>query len=167
MGQAEEITAELLVRPIVSSVLLGLIFATGYSFLKGDRSYSEKFRANFFPALGFAFPITLVGYVTGNLTGASRSPAVGNVIPAVLALLGGLNIYFFGSESKNKAIVGFCVSIFVLVFFYGLWGGVVNRENGRISRFLLLSEQERIIKAYRENRNMPAEPPDWLLKNDP
>jgi hypothetical protein len=149
-------------KPVVFSALLGFILAFGYS-LQGNGRYRDKLKKNILPALGYAIPVGLVAYISGYLTGISRSPAVGSTVPAVLALLGGLNIYFFGSDSPNRAVVGYSLFVFSVLFFYAVWGGVDDREFGRVDRFIQLSEQERTIRNYRQNRGLPPDPASWIL----
>ena len=166
IGEAEIIFLGLIIKPLLIGAVAGIVLAACYSLQAGEKTYREKLRLNLLPALGYSIPIILVAYVAGYLTGISRSAAVGTVVPAVLALMGGLNIYFFGVEAKNRNLVGYCVFVFALMFFYGVWGGVIDREVGRVGRFINLAEQERTIRTYRENRDLPPEPPAWILGGD-
>ncbi len=165
-GDAEIITLNATIRPLVLGVVFGLLLALAKS-LPGRRAFGKRFSSCVLPALGYAIPVALLAYIAGYLTGISRSAAVGSTVPAVLALIGGLNIYFFGTKSRQKAVVAYSIFVFAFVFFYGVWGGVVNREAGRVGRMIELAEQERAIRAYRVNRDMPAEPPAWMLGSDP
>jgi hypothetical protein len=163
-GQAEITFLTIVVRPIVIGAIFGIIVAlVRSSFEDGEHSYKNKVMSNIFPAIGYSIPVVCIGYIAGYLTGISRSPAVGSIVPAVLVLIGGLNIYFFGIDSKNRVLVGYCIFVFSLTFFYGVWGGVVDRENGRLGRLLSISEQEKNVRTYRENRGLPAEIPSWIL----
>ena len=167
-GQAEELTLEALIRPAVAGGVAGIALALAYSLYGAKESYCERLKANIAVALGFSIPVALIAYVAGYLAGVSRAPAVGTIVPAVLALFGGLNIYFFGTESPYRALVGFSVSVFPVMFLYGVWGGVLDRENGRVGRLINLSEQEKSIRIYRENRDLPADFPAWMFgTNDP
>jgi hypothetical protein len=161
--QAEWLFLGVAIKPFLIGVVAGLLLALTYSLLPGEQSYWNKLRANVPPSLGYAVPTAFIGYVAGYLTAISRSPAVGSVVPAVLALLGGLNIYFFGVDSKNRALVGYSIFVFSLVFFYGIWAGAVDREVGRVGRLINLSEQEKRVRTYRENRDLPPEIPSWIL----
>lgn len=165
-GEIDRLIIGLIAKPLLVGAVAGLIFAVIYSLQAGDATYPEKLRRNLLPAIGYSIPTTLVAFIAGYLTGISRAPAVGNVVPAVLAMIGGLNIYFFGIETKNRVLVGYSVFIFSLLFFYGVWGGVLDREIGRVGRFINLSEQERTIRTYRENRDLPPDPPAWILGGD-
>src|SRR4051794_2506403 len=114
-GKPGPIFIDLAVAAIIIGSILGAGFALAFSLAGGEQSYLNKLKRNMPPALGFSIPIVLVALVAGYLTGSSRSPVVGTIIPAVLALFGGLNVYFFGIESKNRAIVGYSIFIFTLI----------------------------------------------------
>jgi hypothetical protein len=165
-GEVDKLIAGLLAKPILIGVFGGVILALAYSLQPGEGTYLHRLRRNILPGVGYSLPTTLIAFTAGYLTGISRAPAVGNVIPAVLALIGGLNIYLFGIEAKNRALVGYSVFLFSLVFFYGVWGGVLDREIGRVGRFVNLANQERTIRTYRQNRDLPADPPQWMLGGD-
>jgi hypothetical protein len=160
--QSEEVTLSLLARPILVGAIAGLVLALLFS-SAGKGEYWNRVRRNILPCLGYAIPTSVVAYIAGYLTGVSRASAVGSVLPAVLALIGGLNIYFFGTENRNRALVGYSVFVFAVVFFYGIWGAVIHREGGRVGRFISLSEQEKAIRNYRENRGLSPDVPGWLL----
>jgi hypothetical protein len=53
----------------------------------------------------FTFPISLIAYIAGYLSTMNRTAAVGTVLPAILALIGGLNIYVFGADTKYRNLV--------------------------------------------------------------
>jgi hypothetical protein len=54
----------------------------------------------FLTTLAFA----ILGMITGNITGLSRDPAVGVVIPAVLTLVSGLLVYLISTKGAAKQI---------------------------------------------------------------
>ena len=54
-------------------------------------------------------------------------------------------------------------SVFSVLFFYGVWGGVIHREEGRVGRLITLSEQEKTIRTYRQNRDLPQDIPAWIM----
>jgi hypothetical protein len=164
---AEVAFIQLLISPLLIGACLGIVFALTFSLVNRERSYWDKLKQNFLPAIGFSIPIVLVGYVAGYFTGISRSPVVGAIVPSFLALIGGLNIYLFGVDTKNKALVGYCVFIFVIALLYGTQFGGEAREIGRAARLIYLSEQEKQIRAYRVNRGLPEEPPSWIIGSEP
>jgi hypothetical protein len=162
-GAVDKLVIGLLIKPLLVGLLGGILLALAYSLQAGEGTIFERFRRNILPGIGYSLPTVIVAFIAGYLTGISRAPAVGNVIPAVLALIGGLNIYLFGVEARNRALVGYSVFLFSLVFFYGVWGGVLDREGGRVGRFIDLADQERTIRNYRLNRDLPPDPPQWIL----
>ncbi len=161
LGRALATLVEVAVAPIVIGVCFGVIYALLYSLNPGESTYADRVKRNALPAILFSIPTVLVAYVAGYLTGISRAPAVGNLVPAVLVLIGGLNIYL--TDRKNIALVGYSVFIFTLVLFFGFEVGVIDREIGRVARLVSLSDQEKLVRNYRENRELPSDPPAWIL----
>jgi uncharacterized membrane protein (UPF0136 family) len=156
-----------ILRPIVVGTIAGIVFALAFSLQNRTISYWAKLAKNIPAGVGLALPVSLVGFIAGYLTGVSRSPAVGTVVPAVLTLIGGLNIYLFGVEVKNRIAVGFCITLFSIILFHGIQTGSYDREFGREARMVNLSDQERRIRLYRENRDLPADPPAWITTGEP
>lgn len=112
--------------------------------------------------VGFGLPVCLIGYVTGYLSGLSRASVLGTVLPSVLALLGGVNIYVFGSESKYKLVVGYCVSVLLIALFIGVEVGAGNREFCRESRLRRASQEEFRIRAFRNALGLPPDIAPWM-----
>ncbi|MGC2074992.1 MAG: hypothetical protein WA728_02960 [Xanthobacteraceae bacterium] len=108
-------------------------------------------------------PISLIGFLIGFMTGLSREPAVGNVLPAVLTLIGGLIIYVFGTQSDFKVLVGYCVSLLVCSLFYGLENGSFVREGYREPHLNALFEEEARLRNQRQLLNLPTDPPAWIV----
>jgi uncharacterized membrane protein len=83
---------------------------------------------------------SMLGIVTGYLTGFSREPAVGAVLPAVLSLLGGLTVFVVGKSRENRGMVSLTMFVFSLMLLLGSsWGAVmrdVAEEYERSERFL-------------------------------
>lgn len=67
----------------------------------------------------------VLGIVTGNVTGLSRDPAVGTVIPAVLSLVGGVFVFLVGTKglARQYLVAGgiICLSLNLVIGIY--WGG--------------------------------------------
>jgi hypothetical protein len=82
-------------------------------------------------AVGFA--MSLLGMVTGFLTGISRAPAIGTVLPAVLSLIAGLLLFIIGreSDSEKRTLVASCVAALTLNLLVGTLWGSVSRESTR------------------------------------
>jgi hypothetical protein len=97
----------------------------------------------------------------------SRTTAVGTVLPAVLALIGGLNIYVFGTDIKYRNLVCYCVCIFAVMLFYGSQYGAHLREMDREFRLRQLAGQELRIKTLRRNLGLPGDFPQWIVSSEP
>src|SRR4029453_3544566 len=70
------------------------------------------------------FSFSLLGFVTGQIMGQSREPAVMGVLPAVLTLLGGIAIYLVGAKGlQTQALVAAMVSCFALALLTGVHFG--------------------------------------------
>lgn len=109
----------------------------------------------------FTIPVGLIGFSTGLLTGLSRTSAVGSVLPATLALIGGLNIYVFGTDNKFKIVVGYCVCVFCFMLFLGMQTGAFEREAQRERYLIFRAQQEARILAVRRNLGLPESAPNW------
>jgi hypothetical protein len=113
--------------------------------------------------LAFGVPVGLLAFSSGFLTGLSRAPAVGSVMPAALALVGGLNIYAFGTETKYKVVIGYCVIVFVCLLFVGMEAGASQREGQREQSLIDLSQKEFRIRNVRKNLDLPPDMPSWII----
>lgn len=70
---------------------------------------------------------SILGMVTGYLTGFSRESAVGAVLPAVLSLMGGLMIFLVGKSKESRAIVSISMIVFSFTLLLGTgWGAVMR-----------------------------------------
>ncbi len=117
--------------------------------------------------LAFTVPVALAAYVSGYLATMSRTTAVGNVLPAVLALLGGLNVYVFGTDTRHRVLVGYCSASFVIMLFYGTQVGAHLREATREDRLRALSEQELRVREYRRDLGLEDVFPNWVVTAEP
>lgn len=122
-------------------------------------------------AVGYSLPIVLLAFVAGYLTGISRSPAVGTVVPAVLTFVAALNVWVIavrgsGTVAENKIAVGYSVFLFAFTFFYGVQTGAYSREYDNESRLKALAQQELRIRKEREVLGLPPNPPAWLWSLD-
>jgi hypothetical protein len=74
--------------------------------------------------LSVVFALSLLGLVTGQVTGFSRVSAVGTVLPAVLGLLGGLMLYLIGTKGQRlqapvvMGVIGLTANLLVGIY----WG---------------------------------------------
>jgi hypothetical protein len=147
---------------VVLGLCMGAGFASLFSLFDSAQPYCQKWLANIWPALGYSVTVVTLGYCIGYLTASARSPDVGNLIPPIMTLIGGLSIYGFGIETKNKVIIGYCVFTFALVLLYGVHVGTDVRNTEELKRLISLSEIESQIRIYRENRSLPEDFPAWL-----
>src|SRR5215469_12188037 len=117
-------TLQILFLPVLYSLVAAFLFSLvaraifkGLPFLKVFGYYT-----------GFGVPVSLVAFSAGFLTGISRAPAVGTVLPAILTLVAGLGVYVFGTDNRYKVVVGYCVSILIVMLFVGMQTGAFQRE---------------------------------------
>jgi hypothetical protein len=157
-----------LIQPAVialaAALLLAIVVALHARFMATDGNPKKSFVAAFVLYSGVGLPIALIGYATGFLTGISRSAsAIGSLLPAVLALIGGVSVYAFGSDNKYRFVVGYCACLLIVCLFYGTQRGAFEREFFREARLRTMFEMERRLQNYRLNRNLPEKAADWLL----
>jgi hypothetical protein len=103
---------------------------------------------------------TMLGIVTGYLTGFSRQPAVGAVLPAALSFVGGLAVFLIGKESTNRTLVGACVFGFSLSLALGTgWGSVMRTYSEEYQRSEIYLKQqalsEVLIQEFRDSLGLP------------
>lgn len=60
------------------------------------------------------FGVGLIGACVGQISGLSRTPVAGTILPAVLTSIGGFGVYIFGNERATNRLVPTAVIIFVL-----------------------------------------------------
>ncbi len=73
-------------------------------------------------------PLGFTGLICGYLTGTSRTPAVGAVIPAALTLIGLLVVYLIGKDSHKALSAGMAVFLFSANLVVGSYIGSAARE---------------------------------------
>lgn len=150
-------------NPLAFAVLVSFVLASIYVTLGNRDAVWQDFVAILKTCLICSIPIAMLGYATGFLTGISRSPAVGTVIPGVLALVGGFAVYIFGTDNAGRGPVAFSIVILVVTLFYGVQSGGLEREIHRADRLKALFEVESRLTNYRKNKGLPDKAPDWLL----
>ncbi|MGH6663750.1 MAG: hypothetical protein ACREB2_02445 [Pseudolabrys sp.] len=167
MFKLEFIVFATFLRPLLMSIIIGVVFAFAYSILRCCQPLLRTIGINLAVILSYSIPISLVGYIIGYLTGDSRSPVVGSIVPSILTVIGGLSIYVFGTDNKYKTIIGYNVLVFVVMLFYGVTIGTNDRDGYRADRLINLSEQEQRVRTFRKNIGLPKEPPDWIVSGEP
>lgn len=73
------------------------------------------------------FGLATLGAVAGVAGGSSRVGVVGDVIPAALALAGGVSAYLFGVDRSKGLVASFCAAAFALSLGLGYATGAGNR----------------------------------------
>jgi hypothetical protein len=81
----------------------------------------------------------MLGIVTGYLTGFSREPVVGAVLPAVLSLFSGLAAFLIGRDKGNRIVVSLAVLAFAFSLVLSTGWGVVLRD---------IAEEHKVSKSY-------------------
>ena len=105
-------------------------------------------------------PLSLVGIVSGYLTGLSRAPAVTALVPGVLTLVGAFALYLVGKERDHGATVGVAVVSFSLSILIGATiGSDVRSASDAASNSLEylrhVSEDEFLLNLYRKGMGLP------------
>jgi hypothetical protein len=86
--------------------------------------YFRLTRKDFRLLLLVLLTFSLLGFVTGQIMGQSREPAVMAVLPAVLTLLGGIVVYLIGAKGiQTQAVVSSMVLCFAMALLIGVHFG--------------------------------------------
>lgn len=141
----------------ILNLFIGVLFSIFCKIVENGNSFLSVVCTYFF----YGIPISVTGYVTGLLTGLSSISTTSTVLPAALAFIGGINIYIFGADNKFKVVVGYCVTLFVIMLFIGIDNGAMERERGREEYLEMVSQREFRIRNFRENLGLPKDIPDW------
>lgn len=109
---------------------------------------------------------SMLGLVAGFLTGFSRSPAVGTVLPAVLSLVAGLAVFLMGKDAAIRLLVSLSVIIFSTSLLLGTSWGAVMRQTAEdytvsISTLKQRALDELEVREYREALGLP---PDAVVR---
>jgi hypothetical protein len=133
-----EVLCSLLLFSVVLSAALSLVLIMVTT--KTERR--KLFRAS----LLLLVTMSVLGAIIGYLTGISRAPAVGNVLPAALTLVGGLLLYMFGKESQGGRQQVAAVSTFALVIGLltgTLLGAEIRADDSLVTALALQQESAR------------------------
>ena len=63
--------------------------------------------------------LSLVGAAAGISGGMSRAPAVGDIIPAFLGLLGGVSMYLFSANTRRGTFASLCSAVLAISLVFG------------------------------------------------
>ncbi|MGD9851837.1 MAG: hypothetical protein AB7T38_11260 [Nitrospirales bacterium] len=147
-------------------LLIALFLSIGLTFL-GEKNTPQR-KDLFLVLLAFA----MLGIVTGYLTGFSRTPAIGAVVPAVLSLMGGLVVFLIGKNVESRSMICWAIFVFSFTLLVGSgWGAVMRgvhdnelmRQKSNLDEFLksedYLKKQAFIESQVNEFRNNLGLPP--------
>lgn len=114
--------------------------------------------------LVFLMAFSMLGIVTGYLTGLSRQPAVSAVLPAVLSLFGGLAVYLIGTDQSKRLAVSLAVLAFATSLVLATsWGAAIRGagEKYEISEAYLKQRAfiEKEVVDFRRELGLPEERP--------
>ena len=132
----------LVLFPLVASVAICLAFS------------AKPLRAS----VALVFALSLIGIVTGQITGLSRSGAVGDVLPAVLGLLGGVMIYLIGEHGVRlqgaviMAVVGLTINLVVGIYWAPI-RALVEGDPGIVAAAKVAEEDARYAAAIQKLLN--------------
>ena len=120
--------------------------------------YFRLARKDFRLLLLVLFAFSLLGFVTGQIMGQSREPAVMGVLPAVLTLLGGIAIYLVGAKGlQTQALVAAMVSSFALALLIGVHFGGRLRVDFEIQNAAYLDNQRHAVELQAEDHRFVVE----------
>lgn len=105
---------------LLVSIGLSVLIVGGASYLL---SKPQERKSLFVLICGLA----TLGAVAGVAGGTSRVGVVGDVIPAALALAGGVAAYLFGVDRSQGLVASFCAAAFALALGIGYATGAGNR----------------------------------------
>ncbi len=111
-------------RDLLPTPLFALIVATALSL---PSIISKKLSLAHFTVL---VAMSLLGATTGQLTGQSRDPAVGAVLPAVLGFIGGMGVYLLATQKPHtQQLVGVSIIAFSLTLLTcSFWGAKLRSD---------------------------------------
>jgi hypothetical protein len=135
-------------------VVSGVLSFLGALFIRTFRLARKDFRL----LLLVLFSFSLLGFVTGQIMGQSREPAVMGVLPAVLTLLGGIAIYLVGAKGlQTQALVAAMVSCFALALLTGVHFGGRLRVDFEIQNAAYLDNQRHAVELQAEDHRFVVE----------
>ena len=109
------------------------------------------------------FAFSMLGIVTGFLTGLSRTAAVGYVLPSVLSLVGGLAIFLIDKDPLKKLVISLLILVFSINLLVGAISGARSRsiaEEQKYSAKYLMREAmvEIKVREFRKKLSLPEWP---------
>lgn len=115
-------------RQSSSTVLVAFVLAIAVLFLSSIifRILPQQ-RQHAALGAGVAFVAAFIGFLTGHVTGNSRTAVVGDITPVLLAGVGGLFVLSLSHERINSFLAGTFVMAFGMTFFQGTVLGSYHR----------------------------------------
>lgn len=113
--------------------------------------------------ISISIPFLVLSYSIGFLSGISNQPNISAIIPAVLSFLGAIFALIAVKRPSAAMPLGFSVSVFSVAIIYALGVGAQLRESTKLDRLKYLSQQEKKIRLWRHNRDLPEDFPIWIL----
>jgi hypothetical protein len=76
------------------------------------------------------YAFALLGGLVGILVGASKTPVVGTILPAILTFVTALLAYLFGKENlaQWRPVIPFCIIVMLITALYGSFMGSSMRK---------------------------------------
>lgn len=150
---------ELLIKPFLIGAFAGWIFAFFHSRLNKDANAGLN-------DMLVVIPVVLIAYIAGYLTGISGSSAIGNLVPAALAFIGGVNAYILSTKSTFRSLTIFSIFMFAIILFYGVLDGGYDRIADLDAQLQAQAVRELHIRNLRQNMGLPADPPSWAAATE-
>jgi hypothetical protein len=159
--------------PFLDIIIVALLIGSfaGVAFGLAARLGRKNVGPSLISCVLVSIPVVMVAYIGGYMAGVAGSAAIGNLLPAVLALIGAFNVYLFGARTRNRPMSIYAIFLFAIILFYGINEGLyVNREGPYTEDYLAtradhmrkISNFELEIKNYRSNLGLQPDPPDWV-----
>lgn len=75
------------------------------------------------------FSIALIGALVGDLSGSSQESVAGQLVPAILTLIGVFSVYLFGKEHDQAGLINLAVLAFVLALSIAYSNGLIQKRD--------------------------------------
>ena len=152
----------------IEKTLTVTALAAGFSLLvffvlKATKAITGKEISNAFSLCLVAFVFGTLALVTGMITGASRSAAVGQILPAALGLIGAVALHVITKAEAEISVTATAVTAFSLLLLLGTVLGSYERvraaayqESQRydLQRLKTQTDIEFVINGYRRSRGL-------------
>lgn len=125
------VALQFLAAVVVLSAAVAVFVAIGYGVIRRLAPGKERkpYWSTVLRAYPYVFILALVGGLTGQLTGGSRVPVAGEVLTAILGLLGPFIAYFLGTKRDPSGKISINALAFVLGFFVTINVAAVWRQD--------------------------------------